>query len=255
MKLIILAGGYGTRLSEETAVKPKPMAEIGNKPILWHIMKYYSHFGISDFIILTGYKGEVINRYFHKMLNIDGDIEFDFNTKSTNRLTNNQSEWKVTCINTGIDTMTGGRIKRIQDFFEDETFCMTYGDGLSNVNIDKLITFHNSMNKVATVTAVRPTPRFGSLNLNNDIVESFAEKIQDERYINGGFFVLNRKIFDYIQDDETIFERSSLEQLAQEGNLVAFKHEGFWKPMDTLNDKNYLNELWSKDEAPWKIWE
>jgi len=254
MKLIILAGGYGTRLSEETSVKPKPMAEIGNKPILWHIMKYYSHFGIYDFIILTGYKGEYINRYFYNMLNIDGDGKFDFNKKTSTRLSDNQTEWNVTCINTGIDTMTGGRIKRIENLFEDETFCMTYGDGLSNINIKKLISFHNSKDKIATITAVRPTPRFGSLNLKNDIVESFAEKIQDERYINGGFFVLNRKIFNYIQDDKTIFERKPLEQLAKEGNLVAYKHDGFWKPMDTLNDKKKLNELWLTGKAPWKIW-
>jgi glucose-1-phosphate cytidylyltransferase len=217
-------------------------------------MKYYAHFEINDFIILTGYKGEIINNYFYSMLNIEGDVLFDFNSQSINRLHNNNN-WKITCINTGIDTMTGGRIKRIQDYIQDDTFCMTYGDGLSDIDINKLISFHRSKNKIATITAVRPIPRFGSLNLNGDIVESFAEKINDERYINGGFFVLDRKIFDYIDDDNTIFERKPLERLAKEGNLVAFKHEGFWKPMDTLNDKNYLSELWSKDQAPWKIWE
>jgi glucose-1-phosphate cytidylyltransferase len=255
MKLVILAGGYGTRLSEETTIKPKPMAEIGNKPILWHIMKYYAHYGIKDFIILTGYKGDIINKYFFDQLNMAGNIELDFNKKSINYLNNDYKNWKVTCYNTGLNTMTGGRLKNIEHYLKDETFCMTYGDGLSNVNIKELINFHSKHKKIATVTAVKPIARFGSLNIEDDLVKSFVEKPDEERYINGGFFVLNRSVFKLLKSDETIFERSPLEQLAKEGNLVAFKHEGFWKPMDTLNDKNYLNELWSKDEAPWKIWE
>lgn len=254
MKVIILAGGYGTRLTEETAIKPKPMAEIGGKPIIWHIMKYYSCFGLNDFIILTGYRGEVLNKYFYDLLSVEGNLELNFNQRSINYLNNEYKDWKVTCFHTGLDTMTGGRLKKIEHYLKDETFCMTYGDGLSNVDIKELISFHINHKKIATVTAVKPIPRFGSMHIEENIVKSFIEKPNEERYINGGFFVLNKDVFKYLKSEKTIFEREPLEELSKHNELRAFTHDGFWHPMDTIRDKNYLNDLWESNKAKWRIW-
>jgi glucose-1-phosphate cytidylyltransferase len=234
MKAVILAGGYGTRISEESHLKPKPMIEIGGKPIIWHIMKIYATYGINDFIICCGYKGEIIKKYFES---------FD------------SEPWNVELIDTGLDTMTGGRIKRIQNRI-DETFCLTYGDGVSDVNIRDLISFHNSKKSLATLTAIHPPERFGVLNISGEYVTEFHEKHRGESsWINGGFFVFEPKIFDYLSDgDSTILEKKPLETLAHEQNLTAFKHNGFWYPMDTLRDKNYLENLWFDNKADWKIW-
>ena len=234
MKAVILAGGYGTRISEESHLKPKPMIEIGGKPIIWHIMKIYATYGINDFIICCGYKGEIIKKYFES---------FD------------SEPWYVELIDTGLDTMTGGRIKRIQNRI-DETFCLTYGDGVSDVNIRDLISFHNSKKSLATLTAIHPPERFGVLNISGEYVTEFHEKHRGESsWINGGFFVFEPKIFDYLLDgDSTILEKKPLETLAHEQNLTAFKHNGFWHPMDTLRDKNYLENLWFDNKANWKIW-
>ena len=234
MKAVILAGGYGTRISEESHLKPKPMIEIGGKPIIWHIMKIYATYGINDFIICCGYKGEIIKKYFES---------FD------------SEPWNVELIDTGLDTMTGGRIKRIQNRI-DETFCLTYGDGVSDVNIRDLISFHNSKKSLATLTAIHPPERFGVLNISGEYVTEFHEKHRGESsWINGGFFVFEPKIFDYLLDgDSTILEKKPLETLAHEQNLTAFKHNGFWHPMDTLRDKNYLENLWFDNKADWKIW-
>ena len=234
MKAVILAGGYGTRISEESHLKPKPMIEIGGKPIIWHIMKIYATYGINDFIICCGYKGEIIKKYFES---------FD------------SEPWNVELIDTGLDTMTGGRIKRIQNHI-DGTFCLTYGDGVSDVNIRDLISFHNSKKSLATLTAIHPPERFGVLNISGEYVTEFHEKHRGESsWINGGFFVFEPKIFDYLLDgDSTILEKKPLETLAHEQNLTAFKHNGFWHPMDTLRDKNYLENLWFDNKANWKIW-
>ena len=234
MKAVILAGGYGTRISEESHLKPKPMIEIGGKPIIWHIMKIYATYGINDFIICCGYKGEIIKKYFES---------FD------------SEPWNIELIDTGLDTMTGGRIKRIQNHI-DETFCLTYGDGVSDVNIRDLISFHNSKKSLATLTAIHPPERFGVLNISDEYVTEFHEKHRGESsWINGGFFVFDPKIFDYLLDgDSTVLEKKPLETLAQEQNLTAFKHNGFWYPMDTLRDKNYLENLWLNNKANWKIW-
>ena len=234
MKAVILAGGYGTRISEESHLKPKPMIEIGGKPIIWHIMKIYATYGINDFIICCGYKGEIIKKYFES---------FD------------SEPWNIELIDTGLDTMTGGRIKRIQNHI-DETFCLTYGDGVSDVNIRDLISFHNSKKSLATLTAIHPPERFGVLNISDEYVTEFHEKHRgDSSWINGGFFVFEPKIFDYLIDgDSTVLEKKPLETLAQEQNLTAFKHNGFWHPMDTLRDKNYLENLWLNNKANWKIW-
>ena len=234
MKVIILAGGYGTRISEESHLKPKPMIEIGEMPILWHIMKIYSEYNINDFVICCGYKEEVIKEYFSK-----------FDSKS----------WNIELVNTGLDTMTGGRIKRIQNHIDD-TFCLTYGDGLSDVNITDLISFHKEKKSLATLTAIHPPERYGVVNLSGHYVTEFREKHTSESsWINGGFFVFEPKIFDYLQDgDSTILEKKPLETLAKEQQLTAFKHTGFWHPMDTLRDKNHLENLWNTKKAPWKIW-
>jgi glucose-1-phosphate cytidylyltransferase len=233
MKCIILAGGYGTRITEESYLKPKPMIEIGAKPILWHVMKIYSVHKITDFIICCGYRGNVIKEYFSKF---------------------NSSLWNIQLVDTGEDTMTGGRLKRIQDRIDD-TFCVTYGDGLSDVDINNLISFHKEKKSLATLTAVHPIERFGVLNISEDYVTEFHEKFSGESsWVNGGFFVFEPEIFDYIQDDATVLERTPLETLAKEQQLTAFKHNGFWYPMDTLRDKNHLENLWSSEKAPWKIW-
>ena len=233
MKAVILAGGHGTRISEESNIIPKPLIEIGGKPILWHIMKIYSAYKIDDFIICLGYKGEKIKEYFEQ-----------FDSKL----------WNIQLIDTGLDTMTGGRLKRIQDKI-DNTFCLTYGDGVSNVNLNNLIKFHNEKKSLATLTAIHPPERFGVLNLSGDYVKEFHEKHTGESsWINGGFFVFEPEIFDYLQNDSTVLERAPLETLAKEQKLVAFKHNGFWHPMDTLRDKKHLEDLWTSEKAPWKIW-
>ena len=233
MKCVILAGGYGTRISEESHLKPKPMIEIGGKPILWHIMKIYSEHKINDFIICLGYKGNQIKEYFDK---------FDF------------TPWNVQLVDTGENTMTGGRLKRTQDRIDD-TFCATYGDGVSNIDINRLISFHKEKKSLVTLTAVHPPERFGVLNISGDYVTEFHEKRTSEySWINGGFFVFEPKIFDYLQDDSTVLEKTPLETLAKEQQLTSFKHNGFWYPMDTLRDKNHLEKLWASEKAPWKIW-
>jgi glucose-1-phosphate cytidylyltransferase len=233
MKAVILAGGFGTRISEESHLIPKPMIEIGGKPILWHIMKIYSAYKIDDFVICLGYKGEKIKKYFGQ-----------FDSKL----------WNIQLIDTGLDTMTGGRLKRIQDKIDD-TFCVTYGDGLSDINLNDLILFHKEKRSLATLTAIHPPERFGVLNISGDYVTQFHEKhVGESSWINGGFFVFEPEIFDYLQDDSTILERMPLETLAKEKKLAAFKHNGFWHPMDTQRDKKHLEDLWTSEKAPWKIW-
>lgn len=256
MKAVILAGGLGTRISEETNVRPKPMVEVGGKPILWHIMKIYSHYGINDFIVCCGYKGYVIKEYFANYFLHMSDVTFHIRE---NRLETHQQygeDWKVTLINTGDATMTGGRLARIRDYVADEeAFCMTYGDGVANVDIDALVAFHRKHGKLATLTATHPPGRFGALQIEGEQVTAFAEKPKgDGAMINGGFFVLSPKVLDLIEGDHTIWEREPMERLAAAQQLCAFRHDGFWQPMDTLRDKNYLEELWQSGEAPWKVW-
>jgi len=256
MKAVILAGGLGTRISEETAARPKPMIEIGGKPILWHILKTYSHHGITDFVICCGYKGYVIKEYFANYFLHMSDVTFDLSKNSMEVHQHSAEPWKVTLVDTGDETMTGGRLKRIYEYVkDDELFCLTYGDGVSDVNITKLVAFHKAQNVKATLTATIPPARFGVLDLKRDRVKNFREKPQgDGSMINGGFFVLSPKVIDYIQDDKTIWEREPLERLAEDGQLAAFTHEGFWQPMDTLRDKTYLETLWQSGLAPWKVW-
>lgn len=256
MKAVILAGGLGTRISEETSTRPKPMIEIGGKPILWHIMKTYSHHGISDFLICCGYKGYVIKEYFANYFLHMSDVTFDMSNNSMEVHQRSAEPWRVTLVDTGENTMTGGRVKRVADYVKgDELFCLTYGDGVSDVNITDLIAFHKTQNAKATLTATIPPGRFGALNLKENKVTTFLEKPKgDGAMINGGFFVLSPQVIDYITDDQTIWEREPLERLAQEGDLVAFPHHGFWQPMDTLRDKMYLEELWQSGKAPWKVW-
>jgi glucose-1-phosphate cytidylyltransferase len=256
MKLVILAGGLGTRISEETSIRPKPMIEIGGKPILWHIMKGYSHYGINEFIICCGYKGYVIKEYFANYFLHTSDVTFDMSKNSMEVHQRNAEPWRVTLIDTGEETMTGGRVKRIFEYVKDDAaFCLTYGDGVSNVNISELLAFHAAKKVKATLTAAIPPGRFGALDLNGDMVNTFLEKPKgDGAMINGGFFVLSPEIFNYITDDSTIWEREPLELLAQEGNLAAYQHNGFWQPMDTLRDKVLLEELWQTGKAPWKVW-
>ncbi len=256
MKVLILAGGYGTRLSEETVIKPKPMLEIGSNPVLWHIMKIYSHFGFNEFIILLGYKGYVIKEYFSNYFLHQSDLTLDL-AKNKIEIHNNFSEpWKVTLLDTGIDTMTGGRIKRAKDYIDGDTFLLTYGDGVADINIKELVEFHNTHNGLITMTSVQPEGRFGVLNIGeHNQVHSFFEKPKgDGSWINGGFFVCNKSVIDYIADDSTIFERKPLEDLAKEGKLFTYHHKGFWKCMDTLRDKEQLNEIWNSNKAKWKVW-
>ena len=257
MKAVILAGGLGTRISEETDLKPKPMISIGGMPILWHIMKMYSHYGINEFIVCCGYKGYLIKEYFANYFLHMSDVTFDM---SENRMTvhNQKAEpWKVTLVDTGDETMTGGRLKRVASYLQDEDiFCLTYGDGLSDVNISELIAFHKVQQVKATVTAVLPPGRFGALDVAGNRVKSFREKPQgDGANINGGFFVLSKKVIDYISGDKTIWERGPIERLAKEGDLAAYHHSGFWQPMDTLRDKVHLEDLWQSGKAPWKVWQ
>ena len=256
MKAVILAGGLGTRISEETIIKPKPMIEIGGKPVLWHIMKIYSSHGINEFIICCGYKGYVIKEYFANYFLHQSDITFDM-SKNEMKIHQERAEpWKVTLIDTGENTMTGGRIKRIREYLEeDEDFCLTYGDGLANINLGELINFHKNHGKAATLSSVYPPGRFGALVINNNLVDSFVEKPRgDGALINGGYFVLKTAIIDYIDQDSTVWEQEPLNKLAKGKELMAFKHEGFWQPMDTLRDKHYLEELWETGKAPWKLW-
>lgn len=256
MKVVILAGGLGTRISEETYFKPKPMIEIGGKPILWHIMKSYSHHGINEFVICCGYKGYVIKEYFANYFLHMSDVTFDMEHNQMQVHQRYAEPWKVTLVDTGEETMTGGRLKRVADYVrEEESFCLTYGDGVSNVNIVELIAFHKTQDVKATVTATIPPGRFGALDIKGHKVSSFMEKPKgDGSMINGGFFVLSPKVLDYITDDQTIWERGPLERLAEEGDLAAFPHQGFWQPMDTLRDKMHLEELWQSGKAPWKVW-
>ena len=255
MKAVILAGGLGTRISEETHLRPKPMIEIGGKPILWHLMKHYSMFGINDFIVCCGYKGYIIKEYFSNYFLHSADVTFSL---ATNEMTvhNRQSEpWTVTLVDTGENTMTGGRLRRVSNYLDEQTFCFTYGDGLSNVNISNLIDFHHSQGTLATMTGVQPPGRYGAIVREGNLVQSFAEKPRgDGGLINGGFFVLDRAVLDHITDDQTIWEKEPLENLASSNSLTVFEHTGFWHAMDTLRDKNYLEDLWASGNAPWKSW-
>lgn len=257
MKVVILAGGFGTRISEESHLIPKPMIEIGEKPILWHIMKYYSSFGHNEFIICCGYKQYVIKEFFADYYLHMSDVTFDFSAENKMEVHNNNTEpWKVTLIDTGLNTMTGGRIKRVKEYIGDEPFMLTYGDGVSNVDINQLLSFHKTNGKIATITAIQPGGRFGMLDIDeNEQINSFKEKSkEDGGWINGGFMVLNPEIIDYIDGDNTVFEREPLERVANEGQLNAFRHHGFWQCMDTMRDKELLENLWSKNDAPWKVW-
>lgn len=255
MKAVILAGGLGTRISEESNLRPKPMIEIGGRPILWHIMKTYSTYGINDFIICCGYKGYMVKEYFANYFLHMSDITFNMqnNTMKVHRQT--AEPWKVTVVDTGEETMTGGRLKRVAQYLDDEDFCFTYGDGVSDVEIGKLIEFHRQQGRLSTLTAVQPPGRFGSLNIQGNAIEGFEEKPQgDGAWINGGYFVLSPRVIDYIEGDKTTWEQEPLSTLAIDGQLSAFRHEGFWQPMDTLRDKNHLESLWRAEKAPWKVW-
>jgi len=257
MKVLLLAGGFGTRLSEETQNLPKPMVTIGSKPILWHIMKIYSHFGFNEFVVLLGYKGYVIKEYFANYFLHQSDVTIDVKKNKIEILNNTSEPWKITLIDTGLNTMTGGRIKRVEDFVNGERFMLTYGDGVADINITDLLKTHEAHGKAITMTAVQPEGRFGSLQFVGDQkISSFQEKPRgDGTWINGGFFVCEPKVFDYIKDgDKTIFEREPLEKLAIEGELFSYKHYGFWKPMDTLRDHKVLNDLWENNQAKWKLW-
>ena len=256
MKVVLLAGGLGSRLSEETSLRPKPMVEIGGKPILWHIMKIYSHYGYNDFVICLGYKGYVIKEYFANYFLHQSDVTIDI-AENKLEVHNSQAEpWKITLVDTGVNSMTGGRIKRAAKYLNNEPFLLTYGDGVGNVDIKALVDFHQKNKKLVTVTAVQPSGRFGALSIDEkDSVSSFYEKPQgDGAWINGGFFVCQPEAINYIDEDATIWERAPMENIAAEGQMAAFRHEGFWKPMDTLRDKNELEEDWVKGEAQWKLW-
>lgn len=257
MKAVILAGGLGTRLSEETHLKPKPMVEIGGKPILWHIMKMYSASGVNDFIICLGYKGYLIKEYFANYFLHMSDVTFDMQNNAMQVHQNNAEPWRVTLVDTGERTMTGGRLKRVASYLRDEeAFCFTYGDGVSNVDIRQLVDFHHAKGTLATVTATFPPGRFGALRFDGDKVLNFEEKpAGDGAMINGGFFVLSPKVIDLLKDDSTVWEFEPLEQLALSGQLTAFRHTGFWQPMDTLRDRTLLEDLWQSGRAPWKVWE
>jgi glucose-1-phosphate cytidylyltransferase len=255
MKAVLLAGGMGTRISEETAVRPKPMVEIGGKPVLWHIMKIYSAHGVNDFIICLGYKGYLIKEYFANYFLHMSDVTFDMAKNKMEVHQANAEPWRVTLVDTGESSMTGGRLKRVGSYVQDGDFCFTYGDGLGNVDIGKLIAFHKAQGALATVTAVQPPGRFGALDMQKHKITGFKEKPQgDGGWVNGGFFVLSPKVLGYIGHDMIPWEREPMESLAREGQLSAFRHEGFWQPMDTLRDKLHLEELWAQGKAPWKVW-
>lgn len=256
MQAVILAGGMGTRISEESYLKPKPMIEIGGKPILWHIMKLYSAHGINHFIICLGYKGYVIKEYFANYFLHMSDVTFNMSGNQMEVHQHNVEPWQVTLVDTGEHTMTGGRIKRIASYLKDEDFCCTYGDGIGDINITELIAFHKQQGRLATLTATQPPGRFGALNHEEGKIISFQEKPQGDRgWINGGYFVLSKEVLNYIENDASTWEHEPMETLANNGELTAFFHTGFWHPMDTLRDKNHLEELWTKQKAPWKIWE
>jgi len=256
MKVVLLAGGLGTRLSEETVLKPKPMVEIGGKPILWHIMKIYSHYGFNDFVICLGFKGYVIKEYFSNYFLHMSDVTFDMRNNTMEVHQKYVEPWRVTLVDTGQDSMTGGRLKRVAPYLGNEPFMMTYGDGVANIDIAKLVEYHRNHGRLATVSSTQPSGRFGALCFGNgDQVTSFQEKpAGDGNWINGGFFVLDPKTIDYIENDASVFERDPMERLAADGQLMAYKHDGFWQPMDTLRDKNHLEELWAGEKAPWKVW-
>lgn len=256
MKAVILAGGLGSRLSEETDLKPKPMVEIGGKPILWHIMKMYSAHGINDFVICLGYKGYMIKEYFNNYFLHTSDVTFDMKCNSKLIHHNHAEPWMVTLVDTGSDTMTGGRIKRVKKYIGDEDFCFTYGDGVSDVNIQEVIALYNKEKKYVTVTAVRQPSRFGVVEAEGNQVKSFTEKPRDEvGWISGGFFVLSPKVIDCIADDNTIWEREPMQQLAEQGEMGVYFHDGFWQPMDTLRERHLLEDLWRNGKAPWKVWD
>ena len=256
MKAVILAGGIGSRISEETARKPKPMVTIGGKPILWHIMKIYAAYGINEFIICLGYKGYMIKEYFRNYFIHMSDITIDVAHHKIDIHQNHAEPWRVTLIDTGESTMTGGRLKRIAPYLGEEDFCFTYGDGVANIDIQALVQFHKSRKALATVTAVQPPGRYGALDLHGDAVRGFLEKPQgDGGWINGGFFVLSPKVIDYIEGDETAWETEPMARLASEGEMAAYRHSGFWHPMDTLRDRRQIEALWSTGTAPWKVWE
>ena len=258
MKAVLLAGGFGTRISEESKLKPKPMIEIGGMPILWHIMKTYSKFGVNEFVICAGYKQHVIKEWFADYFLHTSDITFDFTQDDKIIVHNKRAEqWKVTVVDTGLKTMTGGRLKRIKPYLDNEPFFMTYGDGVADVDIDKLLSFHKEHNKLATMTAIKPNSRFGVLDLtDNNEVTAFREKSDiDSGWINAGFMVLEPKVLDFVKDDTIMFENEPMEKLASDGQLMCYKHNGFWQCMDTLRDKEKLEELWNKNKAPWKVWE
>ncbi|MEL5994787.1 glucose-1-phosphate cytidylyltransferase [Hymenobacter segetis] len=259
MKAVILAGGYGTRISEESGVRPKPMVEIGGKPILWHIMKIYAHHGITDFVICCGYKGHMIKQYFSDYFLLNSDVTFRMDRNEMQIHRNNAEPWTVTLVDTGLETMTGGRLRRVQKYLDNETFCLTYGDGVSNVDIAASIEYHRSQGVLATLTAVRQPGRFGVFNLSDgdSHVSNFMEKPEggETPWINGGFFVLEPGIFDYLDHDQTVWEKAPLERLAAAGQLAAYRHAGFWQPMDTLRDRNMLEELWQAGKAEWKLWD
>lgn len=256
MKVVLLAGGYGTRISEESHLKPKPMIEIGDKPILWHIMKQYSYYGFNDFVICCGYKQHVVKEWFADYYLYNCDVTFDFADNNCMTVHNSVAEpWKVTLVDTGMDTMTGGRVKRIQKYIGKEPFMMTYGDGVSDINISDLLSFHKSHGKMATLTAVNMEQRFGVLAIEGDTITSFREKsLDDGNRINAGYMVLQPEIFDYIDGDKTVFEKDPLEKIASLGQLVAYKHDGYWQCMDTKREKDKLDELWDGGQAPWKVW-
>ena len=257
MKAVILAGGYGTRLSEETGVKPKPMVEIGDEPILWHIMKIYSAHGINEFIICLGYKGHIIKQYFANYAMLQSDLTFDLRKNRMQIHKNGTEPWKVTLVDTGQNSMTGGRIKRVAPYIGNERFCMTYGDGVADIDLSRLIEFHEHKGRLATLTAVQPPGRFGAFSLDHDqeLIETFKEKPQgDGAWVNGGFFVLEGRVLEYIQGDATVWEKEPMEKLAQDGELSAYRHKGFWQPMDTLRDKMMLDKLYTNGRAPWVVW-
>ncbi len=256
MKAVILAGGFGTRLSEETDLRPKPMVEVGGKPILWHIMNIYAAQGVTEFIIALGYKGEIIKHYFLNFYAINNDVSVDLACGKTIIHDGKQPRWKIHLVDTEVHTQTGGRLKRLKLWLgDDETFMCTYGDGIANIDIRALLAFHESHGKLATITVVRPRARFGGVSLRESRVTQFAEKPQNgETQINGGFFVLNRKVIDYIKDDDTIWEREPMEELVRDKQLMAYQHSGFWQPMDTLREKNMIEALWNSGKAPWKVW-
>jgi glucose-1-phosphate cytidylyltransferase len=256
MKVVLLAGGFGTRLSEETDIKPKPMVEIGGKPILWHIMKLYGHFGYTDFIVCLGYKSYVIKEYFANYFLHMADVTFDMSSNQMTVHRKHAEPWKVTLVDTGAATMTGGRIKRVREFVGNETFMVTYGDGLSDQNLNDLVAFHKKQGRLGTMTTVQPSGRFGAVDIVKDNkIDAFVEKPRgDGAWINAGFFVFEPQVFDYIDGDDTVLEKAPLEGLARDGQLSAFKHNGFWKPMDTLREKHEFEDLWQSGKAPWRVW-